>query len=175
MDRVGIAGFSNTLGPSLRPSRHRNRFFQLVDFLAGIKGKGETDFNTSIHQYCKCYPQPGLAIILSDLLDPAGYNNALLHLLYYRYDVILIQILEENEVIPPPPGYYRFYDAENGRNQVFAFDEDMQNIYRSESRAFLTGIEDFCMQHGVEYIRASTSVPFENLILRYLRRGRYLL
>jgi hypothetical protein len=35
-------------------------------------------------------------------------------------------------------------------------------------------VERFCRQRSVEYLRASTAIPFEDLVLKYLRQGVHL-
>jgi hypothetical protein len=32
-------------------------------------------------------------------------------------------------------------------------------------------MEETCLRNQVEYLRAATSIPFEDLVLRYLRAG----
>jgi len=37
--------------------------------------------------------------------------------------------------------------------------------------AFFHGIERFCFHHGIDYLRTTTSVSVESLVLRWLRQG----
>ena len=46
--------------------------------------------------------------------------------------------------------------------------------YARARDAFLSGLEEFCLRHQIDYVRATTTVPFEDLILRYLRLGGLL-
>jgi hypothetical protein len=39
---------------------------------------------------------------------------------------------------------------------------------------FFSEVEDFCLKAGIEYLRAATLVPFEDVVLRYLRQGAHL-
>jgi hypothetical protein len=50
----------------------------------------------------------------------------------------------------------------------------MLELYRQKVADYFTQIETFCTKRNIEYLRASTTVPFEDLILRYLRRGFYV-
>jgi hypothetical protein len=54
------------------------------------------------------------------------------------------------------------------------YDEQAGEIYRKELDRYFREIEDFCLERGVEYLRISTRVPFEDLILKYLRQGLHL-
>jgi hypothetical protein len=35
-------------------------------------------------------------------------------------------------------------------------------------------VEHYCLANGVEYLRTATLVPFEEVVLRYLRQGAHL-
>ena len=46
--------------------------------------------------------------------------------------------------------------------------------YRERVQQWCSQIEDFCLKSQIEYLRASTLIPFEDLILKYLRHGIHL-
>ncbi len=41
--------------------------------------------------------------------------------------------------------------------------------YRKALEEFCAGLKQVCSRYGMEYIRATTDVPFEELVLRALR------
>ncbi len=172
-DRVGVTAFAARTLSSLPPSG-RQRTTALFNYLSELKADGETDFNNSIISYSKNTKRAGLAIILSDLLDTKGYKEGILSLLYKKFDVMIIQILSEEEITPSLKGETKLIDSETGRVEIVTIDKTMLRNYRNSMKSYLTEIEKFCLKRGIEYLRASTIVPFEDLVLKYLRQGMYL-
>ncbi|MBT3273258.1 MAG: DUF58 domain-containing protein [Spirochaetales bacterium] len=173
LDRVGGAAFATEIGPVLPPFRRRGAN-SIFEFYENITAEGETGFSKALTSFSSASKRPGLAIVISDLLDPDGYKDGLLSLLYNKYDVILIQVLSEEEIDPPIKGAYEFADAETGRKLKVTLEPPVIEAYRNRLTEYLRDIETFCISHSVEYIRSSTLVPFEDLVLKYLRQGMYL-
>jgi hypothetical protein len=128
----------------------------------------------SLEEFTRRCRQPGLAIVVSDLLDPKGYEKGLSALLYRKFDLVLLQILDEAELAPPNTGELRLQDVETSEREKISVDASVLKLYHSQLLRFFRGIEEFCLARGIEYLRISTRVPFEDLILKYLRQGLHL-
>jgi hypothetical protein len=50
-------------------------------------------------------------------------------------------------------------------------DAQALSAFARERDRYLADLEQFCLRHRIEYLRTTTSIPFEDLILRYLRVG----
>ena len=173
LDRIGATTFSDSLGSSLPPFRRRGAT-SIFDYFGEISAGGATAFNESLGSYASKTARPGLAIILSDLLDPKGYESGLLSLLYRRFDIMVIHILSEDEIDPSFSGSFQFADCESGSKVNVTMDPPVVDAYRSRLRRYFNDFESFCLNHSMEYVRSSTVVPFEDLVLKYLRQGMYL-
>ncbi len=136
---------------------------------------GDTDFIRSLMENSFRSRRVGLAIVISDLLDPKGFERGLEALRFARYDVLLLQILDEEEVRPGYTGPIRLRDLETNQEQRLTIDELLLGRYRERVQKWCGQIEDFCLKSQIEYLRASTLIPFEDLILKYLRHGIHLL
>ena len=176
LDRVGVTTFAAGLGGSLPPRRGRTQIFHLLDYLGRVRPEGGTDVARSLEDYALRVRMPGLAIVVSDLLaEPlAGWQRGLAALRYRKFDVVLVQVLDPDEIEPPASGPTRLADGETGRGLRLSIDAEMLVAYRARLAAFTASIEDYCIRSGVEHLRASTLVPFEDLVLRYLRQGAHL-
>jgi hypothetical protein len=135
---------------------------------------GETDFNRALMEYSFRSKRVGLAIVISDLLDPKGFERGIEALRFARYDVLLLQILDEEDVRPTYTGLVRLRDLETNQEQRLTIDEFLLARYRERAQQWCSQIEDFCLKSQIEYLRASTLIPFEDLILKYLRHGIHL-
>ena len=173
LDRVGAVSFSETIGATLSPMRMR-AMMSLFDFFGRLSPSGKTGFNRSLLSYAAMTRNSGLAVIVTDLRDPAGYREGLLALKYRGFDIVLIHLLSEEEIDPPISGYVRLTDSESGEVLKLNVDRRMVEAYRSRLDESFLLIEEFALSHGIEYLRASTSIPFEDLIMKYLRQGMYL-
>jgi uncharacterized protein (DUF58 family) len=174
LDRVGITTFAAGIHESMSPRRGRDHFLGLLEYCDRVTCLGETDFNRAMLEYTFRNRRAGLAIVISDLLDPKGFERGLEALRFGRYDVLLLQILDEEEVRPGYTGPVRLRDLETAREQRLTIDELLLTRYRERVQAWCRHIEEFCLKSQIEYLRTSTLIPFEDLILKYLRHGIHL-
>lgn len=173
LDRVRAASFAESPQATHDPSR-RGGVAPLFRFLESLQASGRTQFNSAIASYVSRNRHPGLAIVISDLLDPAGYQDGLKSLRFAGFDTMIIQILSEEEIEPPYSGSLELLDAETAERRRITVDRRMRDAYRDHLRHYLDGLEEFTLANGIEYLRASTAIPFEQLVLNYLRQGMYL-
>ena len=75
---------------------------------------------------------------------------------------MLIQVLSEDEIAPAIRGAYDLTDAENGGSVKVTIEPPVLEAYRSRLMEYFREIEEFCLDHSIEYIRSSTLVPFED-------------
>lgn len=174
LDRVGATSFSSRLQSSLPAYRSRRQLFSLLEYFSLLVTEGGTSFNNALIEYSLKARRPGLAIVISDLLDPDGFTKGVRALLYRKFEVVLIHVVAEEELQPPQRGAFRFTDSETGEERKITVDSSLLRTYQGVMTAFFTEVETFSLKSGVEYLRVSTIIPFEDLILKYLRQGMHL-
>jgi len=171
LDRVEVGVFSSAPGPRLTRLRGRGRAFDLLRFLDGIAAGGETDLGLALRRTLDASPRRGLLVVISDLLDPHGYEDGLLRARHYRVQMFVIHVLADDELAPRLSGELRLVDAETGRAVEVTVDADALRAYAAARDAYLDGVQRFCFRYGIDYLRTTTSVPADDLVLRYLRQG----
>jgi uncharacterized protein (DUF58 family) len=174
LDRVGVTAFASTVAARLDRLRGRGRARNLLEFLDGLASSGDTDLEMAMRRHLATSRRRGLLILLSDLFDPRGYEQALLLSRRHRFQTFLIHILADNELVPDITGDLRLVDVETGRAVEVTVDAEALAAYASARDAFFNEIERFCFRHGIDYLRTATSVPVETLVLRWLRQGGLL-
>jgi uncharacterized protein (DUF58 family) len=174
LDRVGVSAFAANLGASLPPVKARHHMARLLAFLGDLPCTGESRFGTALREFAARTRSPGLAILISDLLGGEDVEDGIEALLYSGHEVTVIQLLAEAEIDPPLDGALRLVDAETGRELEVTVDRDLRRLYRLQLDRRLQRIESFCRRRGVEYLRASTAIAFEDVVLKYLRQGTHL-
>ena len=174
LDRVGVSAFASTVESRLERLRGRARAFDLLRYLEGLEPSGETDLALVMRLHTGTVRRRGMLILLTDLLDPRGYERALLLARHRRLQIYLIHILADDEIAPLLAGDLRLIDVETRRAVEITVDAEALRAYASTRDAFLRGIERFCFRHGIDYLRSTTSVPLDRLVLRWLRQGGLL-
>jgi hypothetical protein len=53
-------------------------------------------------------------------------------------------------------------------------DEGLRDAYKERLERRLREMEGYCRRQGVEYLRASTAIAFEDVVLKCLRQGAHL-
>jgi len=176
LDRVGVTTFAAGLGGALAPRRGRAQLFHLLEYMSRIRAGGATDISRSLEDYALRSRSPGLAVVITDLMDESleGYRRGLRALLFRDFEVVLVHVLDREEIAPREEGTLRLTDMETGRELAVAVDKPTLAAYRRRVTDFFSGVEEFCLRNRVEYLRTATIVPFEEVVLKYLRQGAHL-
>jgi len=169
LERVGVGILREKVSEGWPPTRGRNQFVKLVEFLANLRSDGGTGLNQALANYALRSREPGLAVIFSDLLDPGGYEAGLRALLERRFDVHLVHLLDPEEMNPELAGELRLLDSETGQMCELTVDGDAVRAYRDRLREFLEKAEGFCRTQEIGYHRVVTDTPVEEFVLSQLK------
>lgn len=174
LDRVGVSVFADGLGASLPPIKARHHLARLLAFLRELPCAGVTRFGTALRDFATRTRSPGLVILISDLLGAGATQEGIEALCHGGHDVVVIQLLAESEIDPPLDGALRMVDGETGDELEVTVDRELRRLYQHRLERQLQEVESFCRRRGVEYLRASTAIGFEDVVLKYLRQGAHL-
>ena len=173
LDRVSLSAYSTQLGAGLSALKGRGHMRQVFRYLGTLSCAGETLVLDSAKALAGRLRSPGLVVVVSDFLGDDAVLSGLDVLRHRGHELIVIQLLDEDELAPPLSGALRLVDAETGNELRVTVDEALRAAYLSRLGAQLDGLETYCAKTGVDYLRATTAIPFDDLILRYLRQGRH--
>jgi uncharacterized protein (DUF58 family) len=172
LDKVGGAGFSEDLIAPLSLGRGKKQILALFNFLSALSSEGETSLGASTRSFSALFPRSGLVIVLSDLFDPRGWRAGLEELVKQRHDVLVVHVVDDGELAPSARGDLSLVDVESGRERRLFLDAALLARFKAELDAYCGEIESFCRGRGIDYLRARTSVPFEDFVLLTLREAR---
>lgn len=174
-DRVVLSTFNEGLSEKSEPLQGKRQIFSVFDFLERAESFGKTDLTATLDDWARMKMRKGIAIVVSDFLDEKGVEEGLKALRTARFETHLVHVIDPQELEPDLDGHVEVIDSESGeKRQVFISPEVMKK-YKEEVTGFCADIERRCSERGVGYVRATTDVPFEDLILRMLRRGGLVL
>lgn len=171
LDHVAFVSFADSLGTSLGSQRGKKAYHSILSYLTGLKPKGETALNASLTAFASACTRPGLAVIISDLMDTQGYEKGLEALRQRKFKTALIQVLDHEELFPALNGYLILKEMETGETKRITLSEDLRSLYRRKMEHFLQEIREFCLGKGIGYHLLDTSIPFEDLLFDYLAEG----
>ncbi len=117
-----------------------------------------------------------LAVVVSDLFDPAPWRGALVALRARGLDAAFLQVVADDE-IDPPEGRFEVRDVETGERR--AVDEAEVRAYRVAVQAFVRRTRAALAQAGVAHVllkvpREPDALARERWALAALRRARVL-
>jgi uncharacterized protein (DUF58 family) len=168
-ERVGVGILRARVSEGWPPARGRNQVVTLLDFLGDVDSAGPTRLNEALADYAARAREPGVAVLISDFLDPRGFEAGVRALLERRYDVHLIQVLDRSEMNPELAGDLRLEDAETGEMRDITVDADTLRGYHERLAEFLERVEGFCRSREVGYHRVVTDTPVEEFVVAQLR------
>ena len=172
LDRINIHYFAERLGDDLGSGRGKSHFHRALRFLDRTPElAGQTNLTSSLREFGQRIKRRGLVIIMSDFFDPRGYEQALNYVLYQRFELQLIQVLDSAELNPQLLGDVRLTDAESGDVYDATVNESLARAYAREITAFLDGLERFCQRRQIGYRRALTGASAEDFLLHAMRSG----
>jgi uncharacterized protein (DUF58 family) len=169
LERVGVGILREQVAEGWAPVRGRNQFMALASFLAGVQAGGGTSLNGGLANYAARGREPGIAVVISDFLDPAGYETGLRALLERRFDIHVVHLLDPGELNPEFGGDLRLIDSETGEVREVTIDGDALRAYRERLHQFLEGLEGFCRAQEIGYHRVVTDTSVEGTVLSQLR------
>ena len=171
LDRVSVLSFDDQMSGRLAPTRGKNRIFKVFDFLRPLDAGGETDLRTALRTFAAQNKRRGVAILISDLYDPRGFEDGINQLRYAKFEPYVLQIFDPLEVDPPLHGDVRLIDHETGDFRDVTITPRVLERYKAAHAAYRKEIADFCGQKQVAYHALQTDVPFDDAILSVLRAG----
>jgi uncharacterized protein (DUF58 family) len=169
MDRVALAAVAGGSSTAFAPRRGRGQVWRLFDFLEKMEPQGATDLAASCRRFCLENRRRGVVVVISDFLDPAGFEEPIKALAGRGHEVFALHLLAREEVEPDLRGDFKLLDIETEVPVEVSATRAVLRAYRRQLDMFRASLRSYCATRGVGYMFTSTAVPFEDLVLSYLR------
>jgi len=170
MDRVSLIAVADGVVRDQSGMRGKDQSWPAFEFLEGLRAGGRTALAVALRRYFERPRAHGLAIVISDFLDPAGFEPALDVLRNRRQDVLALHLVAREELEPELAEEVELVDAEDGSTIVERVTPALLAAYRQELEQHGAAIDAYCSRQGWGYVRAVTDSSFEDLVLRALRK-----
>ncbi len=169
-DRLMLHALNDRGTQLFGPVRGRGQTVGLLRFAQSLHAEGIADLNEGLREFSIRERRAGLVILISDGFSPTGISEGLKRLQGKGHDVVFLQVLSPDEVMPPMAGDLRLIDVETGAAQEVTIDANMRTLYQQRLESWLDGIRDECARRGVHYLMVQTDTPYEEVLLYELRR-----
>ena len=188
-DRVSIVPFPNTergtqsgqtgtltsaelaARGALRSVRGKKSSMQFFQNLNALTAGGGADLNETLRRGALEARLTGLAIVLSDFLDPAGYEAGLTALVGRGFQVNAVQILAPEELAPTTFGDLRLVDSESGGLQEVTFGRYRMKSYQQTVQNFVQRLREYTTKRGMNFFMAPSNMDLQDLLLKQLRKS----
>jgi len=171
LERVTIQPFAEDLTQPLRTGRNRGQILAVLDYLGGLTPAGKTQLARSAERLARQGGPRGTVILISDLLDCSEeLAQACMHL-QAGNDLVVLQIFGPADARPVIEGQMVLQQAETGQELALEVTPELLASYSQQWEAFRRACEHTVVGRGGTYLAAATDTPFEDLVLKTLRRA----
>ena len=170
LDRVNLYAYSDRLVGELAGMRGRRTMQRVVRFLREIPIEGVSLLTPAARHFAIRHSQKGIVMLISDFFDKGGFEEGLKYLIGRELDIYVLQVLSPQEVEPELAGDLKLVDVEDADVAEVTISRPLLNKYKANLQAYCQSLREYCAQRGVSYLFTTTDVPFEQIILNYLRR-----
>jgi uncharacterized protein (DUF58 family) len=169
LDRVTIVPYAVEQGEKLGPERGKANIFKLLKFLDGLAPSGQTSLTATVKSFLARRPRRGPVFVVTDFLDPAGWEKPLAQLAHAGFQPAVVHILAPEEIDPQDADDVRYIDAETGTSVDLSLNATVVRAYRARVEGFKKEVESWCTKHAMAYAFAASSADFEEFVFRTLR------
>ncbi|QEG41158.1 DUF58 domain-containing protein [Roseimaritima ulvae] len=167
-DRVKIAALG-AQGDRAPVMRGKSNLWRMLQYLDSIQPGENSSLYEGVKNFSHRNTGTGIAVLITDLLDKQGYEQALRILLSRRMDVYVVHLLAPEEIDPPLQGDLRLVDSEDGDQAEVTINRVLLERYKKTVSAFIDTARTFCSRRSITYLLARTDMPVDELVTRYLR------
>ena len=174
LDRVTIVAVNDGLISRMPTTRGKARIFRVFEFLSKLEPGGVTDLGAALKTFALQHKRRGLAVLFSDLYDPAGFEAGINVLRFNKFEPYVVDLVDRSEARPALKGDVRIYDCETGEERELTVTDSMLDKMQRAVSEYRANVERFCAEKQVPYFAADVDTPFDELVLRVFRRGGFL-
>jgi uncharacterized protein (DUF58 family) len=168
-NRVTVCGVANGVVADTGAMRGRRRVSQVIDFLGKLKPEGAGHMAEACRTFAMQHRQKGICVVLSDFFVKEGFESGLRYVAGGKYDLFAVQCLAPQELEPDLQGDLKLRDMEDDDLAEVSITPTLVKQYKANLNAYCLSLKDYVTRRGGTYLFTSTAVPFDTLVLNYLR------
>jgi uncharacterized protein (DUF58 family) len=168
-NRVSIVAMADGVVAETGAMRGRRRVAQMIDFVQKLQPAGASHFTDSCRKFALQHRHKGVCLVLSDFFIKEGFEAGLRYVAGGKYDLFCVQVLSPQEIDPDLQGDLKLRDMEDDDMAEVSITQPLVKQYKANLNAYCLALKEFVTRRGGTYLFTSTAVPFDTLVLNYLR------
>ncbi len=180
-DSVVVYTCSERLSAVLPPASSTSQFLRLTKVLSTIAAHGKTRLTECLRQLPMYQRHPCAVVVLSDFLDPNGYEQGFKLLTGRGFSLTAVHLTSPEEMNPqvhlentPTGGDWLVEDAETGETRAITINPETLLQYQNQQQTFCETLQRFCTDRGIGYAQLQSDMPIEPFILQELHRAGFI-
>jgi uncharacterized protein (DUF58 family) len=167
-DKAALVLFSETLNRYLAPGGTRRHLHNMITELERAEPGSTTGIGRALHECNVLFRKRGRLVILSDFwTDPAEFFDALGQFQHRKFEVLLLQVLDPDELSLPPAQAARFQDLET-QEEVQVELEEIRAAYHAGVQARIELLASEANNRQITHAVVDTQRPYLQAIEAYL-------
>ncbi len=167
-DKASLVTFAESIRGYIPPGGTRRHLHRVIGDLERIEPASSTGMARAINECNSLFRKRGRVVILSDFwTDTKVLFEALGQLLHRKFEILLLQVLDEHELSLPPTAMARFQDMETSE-EVEVELEEIRPEYQREARERIDALARTAQAHGIRHNVVHTARPYLEAIEAYL-------
>ncbi len=173
LDRISVLAFADGVVDEFPLTRGKARILPLMRFLERLStGGSDTSVAGVVQGLLHRGGRRGMAIVLSDLFDPQGFQSALDRLRHRRYDCHVVQLYDAAEADPAILGDVELVDVETDSVRKVTVTERNLRAYRDLFGAHQKSVREYCRNYALGCTQSEAKVRFDDLVLHMMRSAQ---
>jgi uncharacterized protein (DUF58 family) len=172
-DKVSLILFNQKVEEFIAPSGTRKHLHNIVNSLENAQASHGTSLEDALHDCHGLLKKRGRLIILSDFwgADSRLFDSLSLFL-HRKFEILLMQVLDEDEIELPQYDNVRFVDMES-REEIQLEPDEIRSVYKNEMQKFLDNMQTQSENRKISYSLIDSRRPYLEAIESYLgfRKG----
>jgi uncharacterized protein (DUF58 family) len=168
-NRVHVTAFADGVVTESGALRGRTKVNQMINFIDKLKPEGPSHFTDACKRFALQHRNKGVCLVLSDFFVKEGFESGLRYVAGGKYDLFAVQILAPQEIDPDLQGDLKLRDMEDDDMAEVSITQPLIKKYKENLNAYCLSLKDYLTRRGGTYLFTSTAVPFDTLVLNYLR------
>ena len=177
-ERVSVGLLADDARRTLTPRRGHRRMAHLLDLLGAIRASGRTRLGDALAGHARSSLPPGVAVIISDLIEPATRVEPGLRALLARgLDLRVVHVLADDEMSPDIDGDVELLDVEEplpATAKRLTAERATHRRYQQNLARFLDEREALCRRLQIPYLRLAGTGTSDVQLLQQLRAAGFL-
>ena len=135
-DRVKIEPLDGAKTNSAPVLRGRRSLWRMLEYLENMQANTDVTLTEAVKSFCLRNTGKGILVLITDLLDKSGYEEALKYLVARDLDIYLIHVLSQEEIDPDIQGDLKLVDCEDADIAEISVSQRLIDRYRQTLATF---------------------------------------